>query len=132
MSDLLYPRRIVAFFEAAAQAAVSKEDVRSFLIGAIGRRADGAMVRSLNGPTPHKNRTIHAEYKLSKKLDAGATVYIVRVRKDTGEFAMARPCDNCLKVLRSKFVKKIYYSISPSEYGIIDPANGNEKIYNIA
>lgn len=61
----------------------------------------------------------HAEARLAKKLDRGAIVYVVRINRK-GKLVMARPCANCLMILKSKKVKKIYYSISENEYGVIE------------
>jgi tRNA(Arg) A34 adenosine deaminase TadA len=123
-------RKILSFFEVAARTATSKVDKRSFLLGAIGIRNDGVMVRSLNSPTENKNRKVHAECKLCRKLDYGAeAVYVARVRLDNFEFGMARPCNDCRKILKSKRVKKVFYTISQTSYGIIDFAKNTEVIY---
>lgn len=103
----------------AVEAALAKDDQRSFFIGAIGIRKDGAIVRAANSPTSVPNRKIHAEYKLSKKIDCGATVFVARIKFDTNEYGLAKPCFPCLKVLTHSRVKKIYYTISKNEYGVI-------------
>ena len=113
-------RKILHYFEVAARVAQSKDDIRVFWIGAVGIRNDGAMVCSLNSPTRFQNRIVHAEYKLCKKLDTHATVYIARVRLDNFQFAIAKPCDNCMKRMRSLDVDKIYYTIDQSHYGMIN------------
>jgi tRNA(Arg) A34 adenosine deaminase TadA len=123
-------RKILAFFEVAARTATSKMDRRSFLLGAIGIRNDGVMVRSLNSPTENKNRKAHAECKLCRKLDYGAeAVYVARVRFDNFQFGMARPCSSCRKILKTKKVKKVFYTISQSSYGVIDFGKNTEVIY---
>lgn len=122
-------KKILNFFEVAAQTATSKNDRRSFLLGAIGIRNDGAMVRSLNSPTENKNRMAHAECKLCRKLDYYAEVYVARVRMDTYEFAMARPCSSCRKILRTKRVKRVFYTITHNSYGIWYPNLNEDKIY---
>lgn len=98
---------------------MSRDDDRAFLLGAIAIRGDGAMVRALNSPTDLPSRQVHAEYRLSRKIDYDATVYVARIRLIDGKFGMARPCKNCMKALISKRVKKIYYTINHDEYGII-------------
>ncbi len=107
------------YFEIAARTAVSKDDRRSFLLGAVGIRHDGTMVKALNSPTDQPNRQIHAEYRLSRKLDKGSTIYVARVRMDSGDFGMAKPCVDCMKALTHKHVKRIYYTIAPGEFGLI-------------
>lgn len=121
-------KKILNFFEIAARTATSKDDRRSFFLGAIGIRNDGVMVRSLNSPTENKNRMAHAECKLCRKLDYYAEVYVARVRMDTYKFAMARPCSACYKTLKTKKVKKIFYTINENQYGILNLISNKEKI----
>jgi len=111
--------KIFNYLEIAGRVALQKSSERSFLLGAVGVRRDGALVRAFNGSDLIPNRKAHAEYRLAKKLDWGAEVYVVRILKSTGRFAMSRPCDSCLKALRSKGVVKIYYTIGEREYGTI-------------
>lgn len=119
-------KKIFNYLEMAAQIALSKDDKRNFLIGSVGIRGDGAIVSAFNSPTPSPDRRIHSEYRLASKLDYGATVYVARVGSGnsthkTTKFSMAKPCPDCMRVLFSKRVKKIYYTISDKEYGIIFP-----------
>jgi len=103
----------------AGRVAKSKEDRRSYYIGCVAVRNDGALVRARNEasqvPTPYA----HAEARISTRIDHGSTVFVVRVRNN-GEFGLAKPCENCMRFLRSKKVKKIYYTISSTQYGTID------------
>lgn len=115
-------RKIWHFFEIAAELATKKKDIldkRAYFLGAIGIRQDGTIVASINGSSTSPKRQAHCEYRLASKLDFGATIYVARVRKGDGSFAMAKPCRNCQKVLRSKKVKKVYYTISQNEYGVL-------------
>jgi len=122
-------KKIFNFFEIAAKTATSKSDGRSFLLGAIGIRKDGTMVRSLNSPTQCPERQVHAECKLCKKLDFGATVYVARVRLDNFQFGLSRPCFSCQKIMRHKGVKKAYYTISPTEFGVLNFIRNSETIF---
>jgi tRNA(Arg) A34 adenosine deaminase TadA len=124
-------RKILNFFEVAARTATSKDDRRAFFLGAIGIRNDGAMVKAMNSPSENKNRYIHAEYRLSRKLDYNAEVYVARVRMDNYEFGMARPCEACRKALRTRRVRRVFYTIDKNQYGVIDIMSGSEKIYTI-
>ena len=123
-------RKILNYFEIAARTAKSKSDIRYYLVGAVGVRSDGTMVKSLNSPTETPNRIAHAEYKLCKKLDTQATVYIARVRLDNFQFTMSKPCKNCMKRLRSLDVEKIYYTIDGGHYGMIN-RDGVETIHKM-
>jgi tRNA(Arg) A34 adenosine deaminase TadA len=113
-------RRIWNFFEMAGKLAVAKDDDRAFLLGAAAVRKDGVLVFASNSVSQEPNRRAHAEYRISGKLDQGSTIYVARIRLLNGEFAMARPCLDCQKVLKSKRVKRVYYTISNAEYGVLD------------
>ena len=121
-------KKIFNFFEIAAKIAVSKEDCRSFLLGAIAIRNDGAMVKALNSPTEYKNRMVHAECKLCRKIDHNAEVYVARVRLIDYKFGMAKPCFACQKILKTKKVNKVYYTINQTHYGIWFPQKNLDKI----
>jgi len=115
------------YFEMAKLIAVSKKDRRSFLIGAIGIRNDGIIVASPNGPARIRENTkdrgyfpeAHAEFRISRKLDVGATVYVIRVRRGDKKVCLAKPCETCQNIMKSRGVKKVYYSISEDENGIL-------------
>lgn len=91
---------------------------RHFLLGVIGVRSDGAIVTSYNGPTNTPTRTVHAEYRVSKKLDVGSTVYVARILR-RGGFAAAKPCVRCESALRSRGVRRVYYTQDNSEIGVL-------------
>lgn len=113
-------KKIFHYFEICAAVTTKVKDRRNFLLGAIGIRSDGAIVKSFNGHSHAPNNRAHAEYRLAQKLDVGSVVYIVRIRVGDGKLAIAKPCDRCQKVLKAKGVKKIFYSIGENEYGVID------------
>lgn len=120
--------KIYNLFEIAGETAMSKDDRRSFVLGAVAIRNDGAMVKALNGPTEAPNRSTHAEYRVSRKMDQGAVVYVARIRLCNYEFGMSRPCPSCMKVLKSKKVRKIYYTINNQQFGIFDPINDTDRV----
>ena len=110
----------------ARKAARPQNDIRGFYIGAVGIRKDGAIVKSRNGPVimdesvgKSSYPAAHAEYRLCRKLDKGAVVFVCRIRRGDGSFALARPCIDCQRRLTSKGVKKVYYTISDTEYGVM-------------
>lgn len=120
------PRRLLAL--AAAHALPKDGDPRNFWLGAVGIRADGVLVKARNGslkptspavPGKHREPSIHAEVRLCRKLDLGAEAFVARVSRETGQWALAKPCSGCLSCLLAKGVKRIYYTISPNEYGVI-------------
>lgn len=119
MSHLIR-EKIFNYFQIAAMTARSKADERTFFLGAVGIRKDGAMVKALNGPTQIPNRLAHAEARLCRKLDVGSVVYVARVSVSTGQFAISKPCNSCVKIMKSKGVKKVYYTIGPDHYGVME------------
>jgi tRNA(Arg) A34 adenosine deaminase TadA len=113
-------RKITKYFKLAAKIAYGKDETRSFLLSAIGVRADGSIVKAINSPSSEPNRQAHAEWKLSRKLDTGSTVFVCRVRLLDGKKAMARPCHSCLKVLRSRGVSRVYFTTGHHTWQYID------------
>jgi len=108
------------YFQIAKKIALSKKDKRAFLMGALAIRKDGVIVGALNGPVKTPEPWAHAEARLSRKMGYGATVYIVRVLRTGGRFAIAKPCETCMNIMRSRKVKKIYYTIDNNSYGVIN------------
>ena len=103
---------------AAIEAVKNKYDGRHYLLGAVGVRGDGTLVRASNGRTPKPKREMHAEYRVTKKLDHDAVVYVARVLSD-GSYGMAMPCVSCLKAMKTKQVKRVYFTISDDDFGMI-------------
>lgn len=95
-----------------------RDDGRTYHLGAVAVRSDGAMVSARNSRTECPNRRAHAEYRVARKSDVGATVFVARITR-AGEWATARPCINCQRAMRSRGIKKVYYTISPDEYGCL-------------
>lgn len=104
---------------AASLAAKKKCPTQGFYIGAIGIRNDGALVHAFNGSGNHPIAKGHAEVRLSHKLDVGSVVYVARYSFQDHQLTIAKPCLNCQRVLFSRGVKKVYYSIRYNEYGTI-------------
>jgi len=115
------------YFEMARLVATAKKDCRNYLLGAVGIRKDGVIVASPNGPARiipvGINRRYcseaHAEFRISKKLDVGAVVYVIRIRRGDKKVCFAKPCETCRNKLKSRGVKKVYYSITENSNGIV-------------
>ena len=122
-------KQIFNYFDIAAKLTTSKNDNRAFLLGSVAVRNDGVLVTAINSPTEFPNRQVHSEYRISKKIDHKATIYVVRVRLKDNQFAMARPCLNCQKALICKKVHRVYYTISQIEWGYWNPSTGEDKIF---
>lgn len=101
--------------ELAAQVANLKVDGRTFRHGAVAVRDDGVSVHSYNGFPGPPLFSAHCEARLVRKLDKGATVYLVRTLKN-GDWANTMPCAACQRALKRAKVKKLYYTTGPGQW----------------
>ncbi len=125
------------FFHLCAEVASSAgtHDKRSFLLGAVAVRSDGAIVRSPNGAAfstaGHKEFRIlpssHAECRALKKAGSGSILFVARLLKLNDTFALARPCWLCRIHLAAYKTKLVYYTINEHLYGTWNPATGEDK-----
>lgn len=111
--------KIERYLNLAAQKAW-KDDARSFYLGAVGIRYDGAIVWARNQAKQMISPDYHAEARLVKMLDVGSVVFVARIRLDINEWANARPCRICRQKLKSRGVRFVYYTIGPGEWGKLD------------
>ena len=116
----------------------NKGDLRNFWIAAIGIRHDGVVVIARNGAVSDSDDenyqlipTAHAEGRVLRKLGKGGTVYVSRIAKKDGKFAMSRPCPTCQTRLRSLDVKRVFYTINNNQYGIWLPKKDQDKVFNV-
>lgn len=105
--------------EIAAQIAGAKNN-RTYLMAALAYRRDGTLICSPNGSPKEPNQQSHAETRLARKLDTANEVFVARILKNTRDWALARPCEGCQIILRSKLVKRVFYTIAPNEWGVIE------------
>ena len=116
------------YFEMARKAALKKSDRREQRIGVVGlRKKDGVLVSSSNGcvlmsPTDTHNcyPLAHAEARIARKLDQGSVIFVCRIKKINGEYGLAKPCPHCEKALTARGIRRVYYTISNKEYGVLD------------
>ena len=101
-------------------------DNRTFLLGSVGLRNDGVLVSAKNIAAPDHAPDHHAESRLARKLTPGSTVWVARVSRRDGNWAMARPCPGCERRLRAAGVERIVYTIGPNEWGVIDMRSARE------
>lgn len=97
-------------------------DKKNYHLGCVLRRSDGALVCSKNERTKVPQPYAHAEVRAIMKADKGSILYIARVTKDNS-WAMAKPCLKCQVSIRSRKIKKVYYTIGPGEFGVWYPIN---------
>ncbi len=116
-------RRPLDFLLFAGQKARRRKEFspyQGFFLCAVGIRNDGTIVSSFNGCGNHPIAFGHAEARLCRKLDYGATVYVARFNFGTESLALAKPCQNCQRMLIRKKVKRVYYSDGPNSFSILD------------
>lgn len=105
----------------AAEIAVitsDRVDNRTFWLGAVGLRKDGVIVSSRNIAAPDYAPDHHAEVRLARKLTPDSVVWVARVARCDGEWAMAKPCRGCERRLRAAGVSRVVYTIGPGEWGV--------------
>jgi len=102
----------------AVKVALKKKDRRHHKIGAVGVRADGAIVTASNGPVRDgKFPPAHAEARLCRKLDRGAVVFIARANS-RGAWRIAKPCTDCMRTMKRSGVKTVVFTISSGAYAV--------------
>lgn len=106
------------YFKFAKQIALKGGSARRYRLGAVGIRSDGVTVTASNISTRSPEPRAHAEARLTRKLDWGSVVYVVRVLRN-GALAMAKPCQHCQNTMRIRGVQRCYYSINDTEYGVL-------------
>jgi tRNA(Arg) A34 adenosine deaminase TadA len=108
------------YLDLAIRIAKGGTEERNYRIGCVGIRTDGAIVVAPNLLTKKPEHTAHAEYRTLSKSDAGVTLYVARIHRDD-TIALAKPCVKCQALIRNRRVKRVFYTISPEEYGVWDP-----------
>lgn len=111
-------RRMLNLAAKVAAEGQSKHDNRSFLLAAVGMRNDGVIVSARNIAATDVTPSAHAEARVVKKLTCDSIVWVARVGKATGEWALARPCDKCMRRMKTAGVRRVVYTIGPNEWGI--------------
>jgi tRNA(Arg) A34 adenosine deaminase TadA len=139
------------YFNLAANIALphNKIDSRSYWLAAIGIRCDNVLVSAKNLATKdsklddfRKTPQAHAEIRTLSKMDRCGTLFVVRIgKKDFIEdekivFKNARPCEMCRVFIKSKKIKKVYYTMSTSiyeeeSYGIWYPEKNYDEIFKM-
>ena len=117
----------------------SSDDKRLFILGAIGRRQDGTIVKSKNGAcriSTHILDILIPRVRIMPKEgfaeNSGSMLQFMYLafQKENNELKMARPCSSCQAILRSYRVKKAYYSINSTHFGCFYPAEDRDQIFH--
>ena len=113
-------------------------DPRNFWVGCVGIRDDGTQVSAKNGSvfsTDVDNYQLlpssHAEGRVLKKLGKNGIIYVARISKSDGGYAMARPCGMCQVRIKSFDVNLVHYTINKTHYGIWIPDTDEDRVYKL-
>jgi tRNA(Arg) A34 adenosine deaminase TadA len=112
-------KRMLNLAASVAAEGQSRHDNRSFFLGAVGMRRDGVIVSARNIAATDVTPTAHAEARVVKKLTCDSIVWVARVGRGAGNWALARPCNKCMLRMLTAGVRKVVYTIAPNEWGII-------------
>jgi tRNA(Arg) A34 adenosine deaminase TadA len=123
---------------------------RNYWLGAVGIRKDGVMVLAKNqGSTFSKMYedklavklfSAHAEGRVIKKMDNKGIIFVVRVSKEHYVeqgiivYKNARPCEMCQQFIKSKRIKKVFYTAGNdidgrSMYGVWYPDTDKDVLF---
>ena len=92
---------------AGSYARAKAEPLKSYRFGGFAVRVDGAIVKARNGCASEPVPEHHCEARLCRKLTPQSVVYVARVSR-AGEWAIARPCANCERLMRNRGVTRCY------------------------
>jgi len=113
--------KIEDYLNMAAELAAKGDPAKNYLLGCIGVRTDGAIVKSDNLLIKEPLPEAHAEFRVVRKVDKGSCLYVARVVRKGFLWANSRPCPTCTARIKNKKIKAVYYTIGPSEYGVWYP-----------
>lgn len=131
---------IVNYLQLAAQAAMPSNDfdMREFWLGCVGIRTDGAIIISRNNSAFTTDvgdafRIVpfsHAEIRALRKLNWGSIMFVARVMRSNREYGMSRPCPTCQIFIKSKGIKKVFYTINKFSYGKWEVKTDTDMVYH--
>ena len=93
---------------------------KNFLFSGVAVRQDGSITCGNNILTELPNPNAHAEKRILSKAGYGATLYLVRIKRD-GTWAMAKPCRHCETFIKNMKVRKVVYTVGPNRYEVWIP-----------
>lgn len=118
---------------------VDANDKRGFWLGSVGIRQDGVLVSARNGDVTASTivenyiriPNSHAEGRVLRKMGNGGVIYVARISKKDGSYAMARPCVICQNRIYGRKIEKVYYTIDQNHYGLWFPKTDIDRIFYI-
>jgi tRNA(Arg) A34 adenosine deaminase TadA len=100
------------------------KDKKEWYLACVAKRADGAIVYSVNHSVVNqKIPEHHAEARVLRKCDFGSVLYVARVFKDRITVANSAPCNFCQNFIKNMGVKKVYFTIGQNSHGVWWPTN---------
>ena len=121
---------------------VMDNDPRCFWLGCVGIRKDGVLVSARNGSIQHmfsksldpelaeKSCEYHAEGRALRKMDKGGVLYVARISRKDGSYAMAKPCSLCAAKIRGQRISKVYYTVNHFQYGVWHVESDRDIVYS--
>lgn len=106
--------------EIAKKVAIKGRNKKQYHLGCVAKRKDGSIVSAFNTRSWGKSPRSHAEAKALKKAGKGSILWVSRVLANDS-YGLAKPCKDCQRLIKKYEVKKVYYSISDSEFGVWIP-----------
>lgn len=123
----------------------SFESLRSFLfnkhsyqskhiIGCLIETKECSIFTSNKTISEFRNTTFHAEARAisstNSKIARNSVIFVARITK-YGKFRLALPCKACRKRIEEVSIKKAYFTVSDTEYGIWNINSGIISIKNL-
>ena len=71
---------------------------------------------------------IHALWRANPKFLDGSDCYLVTIYAKSKNKTNSKPCETCMAHLYDAGIRKVYYTVSNDEYGIIDFRKGFPEI----
>ena len=103
----------------AAKAAKVGTDIRQYAIGVVAIRFDGSVVITRNAPARDHSPSLHAEARALKRAGMGAKLFVARM-STTGKMALAKPCKECQKLIRSMRCKSVLYTVDNEHWNSLE------------
>ena len=77
----------------------------------INKTKRSMFVRSYFDSWQNTHAELDAIRRVRRKIDlSGTDMYVIRIRKGDGSLGLARPCDNCMRVMRSYGIRRAVYT----------------------
>lgn len=68
----------------------------------------------------HAEVNVLKKFLKRKKQLKKAVIYVVRVLNKDDSLGLSKPCSGCMQAIEAAGLKRVVYSISDNEYGIIN------------